>query len=169
MACPSRTVAVTPHAVVRQYEMLLDSLEYEPGFVTLSSMAALGLLPESRADRASGTMLVRGAGSLLTIVVTSAGRLRIFRATELPAGEEARTLEEVFADAYSSAVYFQDSYGGKVEQIYLAGFGAQTAGLQELMSTELGLQAQPLAVPGIRGEEAGFLGFQGMIAEQARG
>ncbi len=162
-------VAVTPHAVVRQYEMLLDSLEYEPGFVTLSSMAALGLLPESRADRASGTMLVRGAGSLLTIVVTSAGRLRIFRATELPAGEEARTLEEVFADAYSSAVYFQDSYGGKVEQIYLAGFGAQTAGLQELMSTELGLQAQPLAVPGIRGEEAGFLGFQGMIAEQARG
>jgi len=162
-------VAVTPRTVIRQYEMVLESLDYEPGFVTLSSMAALGLLPEGRADRGSGTMLVRGAGSLLTIVVASAGRLRIFRATELPTGEEARTLDEVFADAYSSAVYFQDTSGGAVGQIYLSGFGAQTTGLQELMGRELGLQAQPLPVPGIRGEETSFLGFYGMIAEQAKG
>lgn len=161
-------VAVTPRTIVRQYEMVLESLGYEPGFVTLSSMAALGLLPESRDTGASGAMLVRSAGRLLTIIVTSARRLRIFRATELPAGENGRTLEEVFDVAYSSAVYFQDTYGGTVEQVYLAGFGEQTAGLQQLIAGELSLQAQPLQVPGTRGEETKFLGLYGMIAEQAK-
>ncbi len=160
-------VAAAPRAVARQYEAALESLGCEPTFITLSSLAALGLIPQSESRR-SATMLLRGAGRLLTIIVTTMGRLGVFRSTELPAGEETRPVEETVADVYTSAVFFQDNYGGVVERIFLAGFGAQTRELQESVERELNVRPQPLLVPGARGEEVQFLGCYGMIAEQAK-
>ncbi len=166
---PGREVvaAAAPRAVVRQYETALESLGYHPGFVTLSSLAALGLVTPRSDGRRSGTMLLRSAGRLLTIVVTSLGGLRMFRATELP-GEEAHSVEEVVTDVYGSAVYFQDNHGDTVDRIYLAGFGERTAEVQDWTERELGVRPQPLLVPGTRGEEARFLGIYGMVAEQAK-
>ena len=164
-------VAVSPEAVVRQYEVELESLGYRPGFVTLSSLAAIGLLPSAGAGAGAdrGTMLLRSAGRLSTILVTGSGRLHMFRSSDLPAEEQARSLEEILADAYSSAVYFQDNFGETLERIYLAGFGGQTLQLQELIEQEIDVRAQLLLVPGARSEDNGFLGLYGMIAGQAKG
>ena len=161
-------VAVAPSGVVRQYEAALESLGYQPGFVTLSSLAAIGLLPSVAPGAGSGTMLLRSAGRLVTILATGSGKLRMFRSSDLPAEEQPRSLEEILADAYSSAVYFQDNFGETLERIYLAGFGEQTPQLQALIQQELDVRAQPLLVPGARSEDNDFLGLHGMIAGQAK-
>ncbi len=161
-------VAVAPRVVVRQYEIALESLGYQPGFVTLSSLAVIGLLPIAGAGAGRGTMLLRSSGRLSTILMTGSDRLRMFRSFELPAEEQSRSLEEIVGDAYSSAVYFQDTFGETLERIYLAGFGGQTAQLQKLIEQELDVRAQPLLVPGVRSEDNDFLGLHGMIAEQAK-
>jgi len=96
------------------------------------------------------------------------GRLRIFRATELPPGEEVHSLEEVVADIYGSAVYFQDTCKQGVERVYLAGFGERTPDLEQALSRELDLRPQALLVPGTRARDAKFLGIYGMVAEQAK-
>lgn len=160
-------VAVVPTVIIRQYEVLAESLGYQPGFVTLSSLAALGLIDPDH-GRAGGAMLLRSTGPLMTIVVTSPGRLRIFRSNELPPGADASTLEEIVGDVYGSVVYFQDNYKEAVERIYLAGFGVQTRALQDAIEAEVCVRPQSLLVPGARAEDAKFLGIYGMIAEQAK-
>ncbi len=159
-------VAAAPRVVVGQYESALESFGYRPGFVTVSSLAALGLVTP-REGHAGGTMLLRSAGRLLTIVVTSLGRLRMFRATEVP-GDEKHSIEEVVSDAYGSAVYFQDHHGAAVDRIFLAGFGPATPELQQAAERELGVSPQPLVVPGGSGADEQFLGIYGMVAEQAK-
>ncbi len=159
-------VAAAPSAVVRQYEAIVESLGYRPRFVTVSSLAALGLLEQTDHPH-SGTMLLRASGRLLTVVVTSGGALRMFRATELP-GEEVHSVEEVVSDAYGSGVYFEDNFGGRIERIHLAGFGRRTSEICDAAERELGMRPQPLIVPGARAEEAVFLGIHGMVVEQAR-
>jgi type IV pilus assembly protein PilM len=158
-------VSVALTSIVRQYEATVESLGYEPGFATLSSLAALGLV-DSQPGRAAGTMLLRSTGSLMTILLTSPGRLRVFRASELPPG--GNSLEEIVSDAYGSAVYYQDNYKETVERIYLAGFGQQTAALQEAIERELGVRPGGLLLPGMRSADAKFLGIYGMVAEQAK-
>ncbi len=160
-------VAVSPGAIVRQYEAITQSLGFQPGFVSLSSLAMLGLLSE--ADSApAGTMLLRAAAGLLTIVLLSPHKLRIFRSTELPAGADAAALDGVVRDAYSSAVYFQDNFGEKISRIFLAGFGERTGELREAVGRELGVQPQNLIAPGARTQDEQYLGIYGIIAEQAR-
>ena len=159
---------MAPRVVVHQYEAALEALGYQPGFVTLSSLAAIGLLSSRDTSAGRGAMLLRSSGRLLTILMAGSGRVRMFRSFELPPGEQPRSLEEVLADVYSSAVYFQDNFGEVLEQIYLAGFGGQTPQLQELIEQELNVPAQPLLVPGASSEDTHFLGLYGMIAEQAK-
>jgi len=159
-------VAVSPRVVTRQYEALVESLGFNPGFVTLSSMAALGLIATPE-HRTTGTMLMRRSTGLLTILLLSPGKLRIFRSTELPAGDEGLTLEEIVGDAYSSAIYFQDNFGEKVERVFLTGFGDRTEELRGLVEKDLGARTQSLVVPGARSEDAQYLGLHGIVAGQA--
>ena len=161
--------AVAPRAVIRQYESLVEELGYQPGFVTLSTLAGLGLVvPET--GPASGSMLLRRSGGLMTIAMSGGGRLRVMRVSEEESAVSggAPEGEEMFRDIYSSAVFYQDSYGGKVERILEAGFPLQAAALWERLESELGVRPRPLVVPGSSGDQARFLGIFGMLAEQAR-
>lgn len=160
-------VAVSPRTVIQQYEALVESLGFSPGFVTASSLAALGLISAPE-HRSAGTMLLRRTAALLTTVLLTPGKLRVFRSIELPPGDEAIALEEIVRDAYSSAVYFQDNFAEKVERVFVTGFGAQTEPLRQLVEKELGAPAQSLLVPGVRAPHAQFLGLYGMVAEQAK-
>lgn len=159
-------IAAAPLAVVRQYEAVLESLGYSPRFVTASSLAALGLIEQDVTSQ-HGTMLLRSSGRLLTIIVTSEGRLRMFRATEFP-GDEAMSVEEIVSEVYGSSVYFQDHYGGTISRVFVAGFGENTAAVMQATEREVDVRPQPLLLPGMRGEETEFLGIYGMVVEQAK-
>jgi type IV pilus assembly protein PilM len=162
-------VAVTPRAIVRQYEAIFEQLGYLPGEVTVSTLAALNLMVDLP-DAASGSMLLRSTGSQMTIAVTSQQELRVLRAAEY--GDErfdGGDNSERFRDIYSCAVFFQDTYGGKVDRIWHTGFDDFAEPLWAQVESELGVRAKPLVIPGLADERhTAYLGLFGKLAETAR-
>jgi type IV pilus assembly protein PilM len=157
--------AVSPQVVVRQYESLLEDLGYEPGFVTVSTLAGLSLVtPLSSAT--AGAMLLRHDGHLMTIAVTSGGRLRMLRVTEA-GGAPAANQEDLFREIFSSAIFYQDNYGGRIERILESGLGPEAEPLWRQVESELGTRPKPLAVPGAFGAQGRFLGIFGVLTAQA--
>jgi type IV pilus assembly protein PilM len=162
-------VAVTPRTIIRQYEAIFEQLGYLPGEVTVSTVAGLNLVVDSP-DAVSGSMLLRGSASQMTIAVTSQQELRMLRATEY--GDEpldGAENSERFRDIYSCAVFFQDTYGGKVDRIWHTGFEESAEPLWAQVEAELGVRPKPLVIPGLDdARHAAYLGIFGMLAETAR-
>ena len=186
-------VAITPRAIVRQYEAIFEQLGYLPGEVTVSTLAGLNLVVDSP-DTACGSMLLRSCGSEMTIAVTSHQELRMLRATEYrdeaidsdgaiqaksaspsDGAIQAQTASpfggdsERFRDIYSCAIFFQDTYGGKVERIWHTGFEETAEPLWAQVEAELGVPPKPLAIPGLgEARHSAYLGIFGMLAGTAR-
>ncbi len=160
-------VAVTPRAIVRQYEAIFEQLGYLPGEVTVSTVAGLNLVVDAPGAE-SGSMLLRGSGGQMSIAVTSQNELRMLRSSDY--GDEPLDGEgERFRDIFSSAVFFQDSYGGKIDRVWHSGFGDFADPLWSQIETELGVAPKPLAVPGASDPRyAPYLGLFGMVAETAK-
>jgi type IV pilus assembly protein PilM len=162
-------VAVTPRSIVRQYEAIFENLGYLPGQVTVSTLAGINLVVDS-GDPEAGSMLLRNSGSSMTIALTNRGRLRMMRTAE--SGDASGDL---FHDIYSSAVFYQDTYGAKVDRIYHLGFdsaGFDSASAESLwaqVEADLGVTPKPLVIPGAPDEsQSAYLGIFGLLAEQAR-
>jgi hypothetical protein len=64
-------------------------------------------------------------------------------------------------------VYVEDNLGGPAEILTLCGFGAATDEVQRRLSSELGVEAEPLRSPlGTPGENnAGLLGYLRSLAK----
>ena len=153
--------AMAPRAVVRQFESLVEELGYQPGLVTLSTLAGLNLVvPGAQPD--SGAMLIRGSGGQVTIAIHSPGRLHMLRVSEW--GDP----QELVQDVYSSAIFYQDNAHGRVERIYECGLGAEKEALLSRVESDLGVAPRPLVVPGAAPEQAPFVGVFGMLAAQAQ-
>lgn len=153
--------AMAPRAVVRQFESMVEDSGYNPGLVTLSTLAGLNLVvPGAQAD--SGAMLIRGSGGQITIAIHSPGRLHMMRVSEW--GDP----QELVQDVYSSAIFYQDHAHGRVERIYECGLGADKEALLARVESDLGVAPKPLVVPGASPEQAAFVGVFGMLAAQAQ-
>jgi len=169
------TVAVTPRGIIRQYESLFEQLGYLPGQVTVSTLAGIHLMVDS-GEPDAGSMLLRKSGRSMTIAISSKDRLRMMRTLEMAAAPDmaaepdvAFDAADLFHDIYSSAVFYQDTYGAPVDRIVETGFGEAGAALWTQVEAELGVRPQPLVIPGMPGdEELPYLGIFGMLAEQAR-
>jgi type IV pilus assembly protein PilM len=172
------TVAVTPRGIVRQYESLFEQLGYLPGRVAVSTLAGIHLMVDSGEPNA-GSMLLRKTGRAMTIAISSKGRLRMMRTLDLAAAldmaaEADETIDAagLFHDIYSSAVFYQDTYGAAVDRIVETGFGDQAEPLWAQIEAELGVRPKPLIIPGTTpgaegDEQSPYLGIFGMLAEQA--
>jgi type IV pilus assembly protein PilM len=167
------TVAVTPRGIIRQYESLFEQLGYLPGQVTVSTLAGIHLMVDS-GEPDAGSMLLRRTGRSMTIAISSKDRLRMMRTLDMApvpdsGADAAFDAAELFHDIYSSAVFYQDTYGAPVDRIVQTGFGHAGDALWMQVEAELGVRPQPLMIPGTPGEdELPYLGIFGMLAEQAR-
>ena len=145
-------VAVAPAEIVSRYEAPFRALGIEPGFVTISALAALDLV------RRQGTLAVaKLSGRMLTILVVSSGALKLVRSLELTdAG-----LAEIAADLYPTFVYIEDQLGEKAEQLLLAGFGRFGAEAREQFARELQLPVELIhSGVGVVGDHnLGLLGY----------
>ncbi|MSO20291.1 MAG: hypothetical protein EXQ56_07460 [Acidobacteria bacterium] len=131
---------VTPHTVIHQYEQLLESLGLTPSRVTLSSLAALALIPESDVG---STLLAKFNPPWFTTVIVQGGNLCLFRSGAL--GQTADpTTAEILEAIYPSFAYFQDNFGSTLERVFLCGLGDASSGVAEALADELRLNAQPL-------------------------
>jgi len=126
-------VAVSLRNLVRQYEECVEALGLQPGWVTLSTLAALGGWEASPAPR----LLVKRDHGSLSVVIAQGEAVRLFRSLPAPAGdalEEEALLEKV----YPAAVYFQDHWGEPVGEAVLVSVGENRLPSAQRLQRELG-------------------------------
>jgi hypothetical protein len=91
--------ALVPQSVIRQYEEVVESFGIHAGKVVPSTLAALGLFPDSPGDR----LFVLKTSTAVTTSILSGGQIRFYR--KVPA-------LSLYEAAYPTFVYYQDKLGG---------------------------------------------------------
>ncbi len=125
-------VALARMRILRQYEELVEAAGMMPGVVLGASLAALPLLEDDRPS-----LLVRLAGTTLTLVIVWGERVVMYRSTEVGA-EPARLAPQVLLDeVFPALAYFHDAHHAEVQQIYLAGFGPRLAEFRDALAAEV--------------------------------
>jgi type IV pilus assembly protein PilM len=117
----TEVVAVTiAHEILARYEALFRNAGFHPGDVTVSALAVLNLYKGQEA-----AVLARLAGNTLTVMVTAAGKLRLFRCLAL----EDASAEEIREVLYPTFAYAEDELGTPVRRLVLCGFDEPPSGL----------------------------------------
>ena len=126
--------AVALNSVVQEYETVIREAGFVPGVVLPSMLAALGGAP---ADR--GTLVVKVDSRTTSIAILDQQQLLLFRTIENARGVTISG-EQLAEDVYPSVVFFQDTYGTNIEQIFVSGISdiaAVAASLQSQTGAEV--------------------------------
>lgn len=107
--------AVSPQSIMEEYEAAFRDVGYLPGVVVPSSLAALGLIEGRRP-----TLVLKVDPGNITIAAAQNQELRLIRTLENPHGVKV-TATELAEAVLPSIVFFEDSFGSRIEQICVAG------------------------------------------------
>jgi type IV pilus assembly protein PilM len=154
--------AISPRSVIEEYEAVFRDVGYAPGAVLPSSLAALGLVDGERP-----TLMLKVDSTNITITAAEHQELRLIRTLDNPhgAGVSAAELAEA---VLPSIVFFEDTFGTRIEKIYVGGIAPlqevgpllhqHTGAVVQELSPELspeqnlsGENVQPSAMAGIVG------------------
>lgn len=149
--------AVARQKIVREYESVLEEEGLMAGVVQSSTLATLPIL-----RRSGATLLARLSGRNLTTVIVRGETMCVYRSTELGMDAQGLRPQSIFDEVFPAVAFYQDTWGGKVEQLCLAGFGEGEAELREALSRELGCPAEPLESSRELSAEARSLIAQGL-------
>jgi len=149
--------AVARQKIIGEYESALEAEGVVAGVVQSSTLATLPLL-----DADGATLLARMSGRNLTTVIVRGETLSVYRSTELGIGADALQPQTIFDEVFPALAFYQDTWGEKVQQLRVAGFGAGEDVLREMLGRETGCPAEPLASSGELPAEARSLAAQGL-------
>lgn len=107
--------AVSPREVVNEYESAFRAAGYAPGIVLPSSLAALGLVEAQRP-----TLLLKVDPANVTVAAVVNDELRLMRTLDNPNGENVGPAELAEA-VLPSIVFFEDTFGARIERIFVSG------------------------------------------------
>jgi type IV pilus assembly protein PilM len=147
-------VAVTPSEIIAHYEAPFRAAGLYPGFVTLSSLATIDLLPLT-----GSIMFARRSPGALTVLALANGAVSIARTIDIGDLENTDHLEEAVAALYPTLAWIEDQTGGRPEKLFLAGFGDEAESSSVRLSVELEIEVDVLAHP--------FPGLAGYLASLA--
>ncbi len=137
----SVVAAVALAAVVEEYESLIRECGFSPGVVVPSMLAALG-----QVDGSVPTLVIKLDAGTSSIAIVGKDRLLLLRTLDNPEGTRvlgAQLAEEV----YPSLVFFQDTYGTKVQKVLVAGLDSLDE-LNASLEPNTGLRAHELVSAG---------------------
>jgi type IV pilus assembly protein PilM len=141
-------VAATPGEIIRQYEAPFEHRGLWPGYVSLSTCAALNLLPEG-----SMTLFAKKTGLELTMAAVEGGMVRMVRSLDLTASASDDDWSESARDIFPTLVFIEDHFGSPVSKLVLCGFDSLPVDtgceVERLRSTEGAVDSR----------EAGIWGF----------
>jgi type IV pilus assembly protein PilM len=132
--------AVARQKIVREYESVLEDEGLQAGVVQSSTLATLPILNHGEA-----TLLARLSGRNLTTVIARGETMCVYRSTELGTDAQGVRPQAIFDEVFPAVAFYQDTWGGKVEQLCVAGFGTGEEEMREALRSELGCPAEPLA------------------------
>ena len=148
-ANPVRVVAaITPRAVLEEYESLVCEAGYNPGAVLPSMLAVLGLV-----DASHPTMVIKVERGTTTFAIVDQDQLLLYRA--LDNAGAAVTGESLADDVNTSLVYFEDRYGVGVDRMLVTGVES-VQGLQEAISATSNIRVEDLMSTTAMGAAAGL-------------
>jgi type IV pilus assembly protein PilM len=128
-------VALSPRAVIREYEELLESLELDAGFILPSTLAALNLF-DVTVRPAPDTLFLKVAPDCLTTTIFQNGRVEFYRRV---------SGEELYDAVFPTVLYYQDKLGGKaLERIVFCSYDEQSAASVRDLQQKLGVPAYRL-------------------------
>jgi type IV pilus assembly protein PilM len=110
--------AVSPRSVIEEYETAFRDAGYSPGGIVPSSLAALGLVEGQRP-----TLVLKVDPVNIMIAAMQNQELRLIRTLENPHGAQV-TAAELAEAVLPSTVFFEDTFGARIEKIFLSGVAA---------------------------------------------
>ena len=110
--------AVSPLEVVREYETAFRDAGYLPGVVLPSSLAALGLVDGERP-----ALMLKVDPANITVAAAVNQELRLMRSLDNPHGENVAAAE-LAETVLPSIVFFEDTFGSRIERIFVAGIAS---------------------------------------------
>jgi len=135
--------AVARKSIVREYEQIVEGLGGRAVIVLSSTLAALPLLEEHGA-----TMLARISGKTLTTVIVKGSNLCVYRATEMLAEADILEPQSVLEEVFPAIAYYQDTWGGSIDRVRLAGFSGRHREFAGELESELRVPVASLAQAG---------------------
>lgn len=156
-------VAITPAEIIEQYEQALKSTGLQPGYVSLSAVAALSLLPDSEMN-----LFVKLSEYCLTMIACDMQAVRMVRSVELTSDAKRNVVDspdllfdEITEDLYPTLVFIADNFQCPVKKLILGGFDSLIERALSRFPSEFNCAVEPLKdTIGIVGErDAGIQGF----------
>ncbi len=132
--------AVARQRIVREYEEIAESLDAKVGVVLSSTLATLPLLEDRGA-----TLFVRMCGRTLTTVIVQGGNLCVYRSTEMPAEANLLDPQAMLDEIFPATAYYQDTWGGMIDRVRLAGLGMREEIFRRALTSELKVSVGPLS------------------------
>ncbi len=147
-------VAVAPMEILARYEAPFRAAGFEPGLITTSALCAIQMLP------AEGlALMAKLTGKVLTLAVTSRGRLKLLRSL----GIEGGGIPEIASHLFPTFAYMEDQLGAAPAKVLTCGFGP----LNDELAAEVGIACEPLRSRfGLPNQfNAGLLGYLESLEE----
>lgn len=110
--------AVSPREIINEYEAAFRDAGYSPGVVLPSSLATLGLVEGDRP-----ALMLKVDPVSVTVAAAERGELRLMRTLENPHGEKVAAAE-LAETVLPSIVFFEDTFGARIERIFVTGVAA---------------------------------------------
>jgi len=127
--------AVVLKTVLEEYEEIFRSLEFAPGVVLPSTLAALGNVGSEDA-----TLVIKADAATTTLSIVGGGELLLFRTLENSGGVPPAA-DQLIQDVHASLVFFQDTYNMRVDRILVGGvIDAEQVGATLEAQTEIRVQ-----------------------------
>lgn len=127
-------VVAIARAILLEYEAVLTEAGYRVGLVLPSTLAALPLFTTGNGL----TLVMKAAGTTLSVLLLQAGRVRLARCLDLSAGEDPveYTSDSVLDLVQQTVAFAEDQIGTKVDRVLLCGFGDRTESIGMLAQSE---------------------------------
>ncbi|HEY6253527.1 MAG TPA: hypothetical protein VI685_26510 [Candidatus Angelobacter sp.] len=130
--------AVSPLEVIKEYESAFRDAGYSPGVLLPSSLAALGLLEGSRP-----ALMLKVDPKNVTVAAAMNQELRLMRILDNPHGEQVPAAE-LAETVLPSIVFFEDTFGSRIEQIFVTGIPSMEE-IGPMLHQQTGAQVKELA------------------------
>ncbi len=118
-------VAVTPHAVLAEYEAVVREAGYEPGAVLPSTLCAIAAIPDD-----TDALVVNQNAACITTAITKQNEVLLHRTLDLPQAlpeHEATNLPDIQQAVSVAIAYFEDSLKLPLESLFYVGPGGAAA------------------------------------------
>ena len=132
--------AVARQRIIREYEEIVEGLNAKVGVVLSSTLATLPLI-----EAHGATLMIRMSGKTMTTVIVRGGSLCVYRSTDMASDAALLSPQAMLDEIFPAMAYYQDTWGGAVDWVRLAGFGAREGIFRNALSEELKCSVGSLA------------------------